>query len=219
MRWSSSRRWSRGSRLRVHVLAHRFRALHRSLLSAHIARLAQAAATWLLAGTPHVRASDVAFPSLAERRQEQAWLACYGFSAERVAPARAPDAFTAAVMARIAERTTLPSSGAAIRSGLVSGEGLRAVAGILSLSAGIALVSGCLFTLLAPAEALLVLGTAITACAALISLLHALFQLLVSAASNDAVIIACAAVPASALLVWYRLIRQPTGNPSTLREA
>jgi hypothetical protein len=171
----------------------------------------------LLDATPQARASHIAFPSLAERRQEQAWLACYGFDAERITPARAPDAFTATVMARIAERAALPP--AAVRPQLISGAGLRAVTGILFLSAGIALVSGCLFTLLAPAEALLVLGTAVTATVALVSLLHVLLQLLVSATSNDAVIIACAAVPAGVLLVWYRLLHQPHGNPSTLREA
>ncbi|HEU5441935.1 MAG TPA: hypothetical protein VFU88_21825 [Ktedonobacterales bacterium] len=218
MRWSA-RPYPHGSRLRAHTLAHRLlRAPHRPPLSTRVAHLAHSAVARLLDATPHARASQIAFPSLVERRQEQAWLACYGFSAERITPARAPDAFTTAVMARIAERAVLPPS-TAIRPQLISGAGLRAVAGILLLSGGIALVSGCLFTLLAPTEALLVMGAAITACVTLFSLLHALIQMLISVASNDAVIIACAAVPAGVLLVWYRLLHQPTGNPSTLREA
>lgn len=155
------------------------------------------------------------YPALAERRAEERWLAEWGLTRERLAPMRAPTDLTALVMARIAAD---PAAALAVSHAPASlrREGLPAAAATLAVSLLLVGASVIGFVVVAPADALLILGGLLTFAASVVDLLRQALVLLATAFTSDIVILACAAVPAAALLVWYRTMRD---TASLTREA
>lgn len=149
------------------------------------------------------------YPALAERRAEERWRAEYGLTRERLTPVAAPADLTALVMARIAADPAAAVMSRRAPIGLRR-EGLPAVAGTLFVALLVIVVSAVGFVTVAPGEALLALGAVVTAVVAVVELLRQVLLLLTGAFSSDAVILACAVVPAAALLLWYRTMRDAT---------
>ncbi len=149
------------------------------------------------------------YPALAERRAEERWLAECGLTRERLTPVAAPPDLTALVMARIAADPAAALVSRHVPAG-VRREGLPAAAGTLVVSLLLIVISVVGFVVVAPGEALLALGAVLTAAVTVVSLLRQIVLLLAGAFSSDVVILACAAVPAAALLVWYRTMRDAT---------
>lgn len=94
--------------------------------------------------------------ALRERRAEECWRAHVGIDAARARRASAPGDFTSRVMARIeADPEPLDPLTAAMVDGALSLRTLaRALAGSVGLAAVVALASGCLLAVLAPAQTL-----------------------------------------------------------------
>lgn len=149
------------------------------------------------------------YPALAERRTEERWLAQCGLTPERLTPVSAPADLTALVMARIAGDQAAAVASRRAPAGLRR-EGLPAVAGTLFVSLLLVAVSVAGFVIVAPGDALLALGAVVTATVAVVELLRQVLLLLTGAFTSDVVILACAGVPAAALLVWYRTMRDAT---------
>lgn len=152
------------------------------------------------------------YPALAERREEERWLADVGLTRERLTPVAAPAELTALVMARIAADPAATVASRHVPAG-VRREGLPAVAGTLFVSLLVLAVSVAGFVVVAPGDALLALGAVVTGAVSVVELLHQVLLLLTGAFTSDFVILACAAVPAAALLVWYRTMRDATTLP------
>ena len=155
------------------------------------------------------------YPKLAERHAEERWLAECGLTRERLTPVAAPSDLTALVMARIAADPAATLAAHHAPAGMRR-EGLPAVAGTLVVALLLGAVSTVGFVVIAPSDALLALGAVLTAAVAVVELLRQALLLLAGAFSSDIVILACAAVPAAALLVWYRTMRDAA---SLTREA
>lgn len=149
------------------------------------------------------------YPALAERRAEERWLAEHGLTPERLTPVAAPSDLTALVMARIAADPAAALMSRRTPAGMRR-EGLPAVAATLFVSLLLLAVSVVGFAIVAPGDALLALGTVLTAAVAVVELLRQMLLLLAGAFTSDVVILACAAVPAAALLLWYRTMRDAT---------
>lgn len=157
------------------------------------------------------------YPALAERREEQRWLAECGLTRERLAPVKAPSDLTALVMARITADPAATLAAATHRSPAgIRREGLPAAAGTLVIALLLLAASVIGFFAFAPGDALQALGAVLTFAVGVVGLLRQALLLLASAFSNDVVILACAVVPAAALLFWYRTVRDPA---SLTREA
>lgn len=155
------------------------------------------------------------YPALAERREEERWLADHGLTRERLAPVKAPSDLTALVMARISADPAATLVAHRAPAGLRR-EGLPAAAGTLAVALLLIAASVIGFVAVAPAGALLALGAILTFAASVADLLRQALVLLATAFTSDVVILACAAVPAAALLVWYRTMRD---TASLTREA
>ncbi|MFI5272888.1 MAG: hypothetical protein ACHQ4H_07650 [Ktedonobacterales bacterium] len=207
MRWSTTSARLRSSVTPLFsVIEQRSEALTRSLATrAHAARTGAAPPG---NETLPVRRL-VIYPALRERHEEAQWRASVGLTAERVVRAHAPDDLAAVVMARIVAQQQGVAGAQRMVAHRVQREGLTVAAATLVIAALLVLASGALVTLLAPAQALLVLGALLTAVVAAFELLRQVLLLLAGAFSSDTVILACAAVPAGALLVWYRFMREP----------
>ena len=144
-------------------------------------------------------------------------------------PASAPHDFTARVMARVsapeprdlsaariagwAEDTAMAARRAALeRAGIVAG----VVASVVASAAALALIAGCVVTILAPRAVLAFLGTMLTFAVAGLTGARALLALMLSVTSNDGLMLALAALPIGAMIIGSRLVRQ---SPDTLRRA
>lgn len=134
---------------------------------------------------------------------------------ERLAPMKAPSDLTALVMARLAADPAATLVAHRAPAGLRR-EGLPAAASTLAVSLLLIAATFIGFVVVAPADALLALGAVLTFAASAVDLLRQALVLLAIAFSSDVVILACAAVPAAALLVWYRTMRD---TASLTREA
>lgn len=155
------------------------------------------------------------YPALAERRAEEQWLAECGLTRERLAPIKAPTELTALVMARITADPATALAVSRVPLGLRR-EGLPAAAATFAVSLLLVGATAIGFVAVAPADALLILGGLLTFAASVVDVLRQALVLLAMAFTSDIVILACAAVPAAALLVWYRTMRDTT---SLTREA
>lgn len=155
------------------------------------------------------------YPALAERREEERWLAECGMTREYLVSVKAPADLTALVMARITADPAATLVAHRAPAGLRR-EGLTAAAGTLAVSLLLIAATFIGFVVVAPADALLALGAILTFAASVVDLLRQALVLLATAFSSDVVILACAAVPAAALLVWYRTMRD---TASLTREA
>jgi hypothetical protein len=155
------------------------------------------------------------YPALAERRAEDRWRSEVGLTRERLAPVPAPSDLTALVMARIAAG---PDADAAMHRSPapVRREGLPAVAGTLVVSLLFVVTSVAGLVIVAPTDALLAFGALLTAAMTVAELLRQVVVLLIRAFTSDVVILACASVPAGALLVWYHITHD---TASLTREA
>lgn len=134
---------------------------------------------------------------------------------ERLAPMKAPSDLTALVMARLAADPAATLVAHRAPAGLRR-EGLPAAASTLAVSLLLIAATFIGFVVVAPADALLALGAVLTFAASAVDLLRQALVLLAIAFSSDVVILACAAVPAAALFVWYRTMRD---TASLTREA
>lgn len=153
------------------------------------------------------------------------WLRTLGCDATSRKPASAPHDFTARVMARVTSpepRDHTPAhiaewaedtARAARRAAL---ERARIVAGIVATAAVLALIAGCVVTILAPRAVLSFLGMLLTFAVAGLMGARALVALLLSVSSNDGLVLALASLPIGALIIGSRLVRQ---SPDTLRRA
>lgn len=153
-------------------------------------------------------ASPALSPWHAERRREEAWLRETGMTLHSTA-VPAPDLFTTAVMARIAQRQATIIS-ARIPTHRHIRRGAPVALATLAVSIVFALISGFLFTLLAPNSVLLLLGTFIASAVALLGLIRDLLAMLGAAASNEGFMVALAAIPGAALVYWLRVARPST---------
>lgn len=164
---------------------------------------------------PKLPRRRLVYPALAERREEERWLTECGLTRERLTPMAAPADLTALVMARISGDPAAAVVSRRAPAGLRR-EGLPAVAATLLVSLLLLAVSAVGFVAVAPGDALLALGALLTAAVSVVELLRQVLLLLTGAFTSDVVILACAAVPAAALVLWYRTMRDAT---SLTREA
>lgn len=113
--------------------------------------------------------------ALRERREEECWRARIGMDVTRSRRAVAPSDFTARVMGRIeAEPELLDPMTAAMVEGALSLRTLaRALAGSVGLATVVALASGCLLAVLAPAQTLGLLTALLRAGVVLATVLRA----------------------------------------------
>lgn len=153
------------------------------------------------------------------------WLRTLGCERTIRKPASAPDDFTARVMARVtvqehrdtaavhlanwAEDTTKTARRVTLAR-------VGVVAAIVSFAALLALLSGCIITVLAPRAVLTFLGTLLTFAVAGLAGARALVGFVLSATSNDGLLLALAVLPIAALLIGSRLMRN---SPDALRHA
>jgi hypothetical protein len=87
------------------------------------------------------------------------------------------------------------------------------VAAIVAFAALVALLSGCVITILAPRAVLTFLGTLLTFAVAGLAGARAILALVLSATSNDGLLLALAALPIGAMLIGSRLIRHSPDTP------
>lgn len=153
------------------------------------------------------------------------WLHTLGCERTIRKPANAPDDFTARVMARVtvqeqrdtpvvriaewAEDTTRTARRVAMAR-------VGVVVAIVAFAALVALISGCIITMLAPRAVLTFLGTLLTFAVAGLAGARAIVGLVLSATSNDGLLLALAVLPIAALLIGSRLMRN---SPDALRHA
>jgi hypothetical protein len=153
------------------------------------------------------------------------WLRTLGYDRAIRKPASAPDDFTARVMARVSvqEQRDTPTvriaewaEDTARTAQRVALERLGVVVAILAFAALVALISGYAITLLAPRAVLTFLGTLLTFAVAGLAGARALVGFLLSATSNDGLLLALAVLPIGALLIGSQLMRH---SPDALRQA
>ncbi|WIG60028.1 MAG: hypothetical protein OJF49_002776 [Ktedonobacterales bacterium] len=184
----------------------------RSFNSRRPARLFSSSRFLIRSSSPSSPSSPMASPALspwhAERRREEAWLRETGITLHSSA-VPTPDLFTTAVMARIAQRQATIIS-ARIPTHRHIRRGAPVALATLAVSIVFALISGFLFTLLAPNSVLLLLGTFIASAVALLGLIRDLLAMLGAAASNEGFMVALAAIPGAALVYWLRVARPST---------
>lgn len=153
------------------------------------------------------------------------WLRTVGCNKISRKPTSAPDDFTARVMARVTVQEQHDTTAghivewaedAARTARRVALERARIVAAIVAFAALVALISGCVITILAPRAVLTFLGTLLTLAVAGLAGARAILALILSATSNDGLLLALAALPIGALLIGSRLARH---SPDTLRQA
>ncbi|MGZ3678664.1 MAG: hypothetical protein ACXWQR_08855 [Ktedonobacterales bacterium] len=153
------------------------------------------------------------------------WLRTLGYDRTMRKPASAPVDFTARVMARVsvqeqrettAERIAEWAEDTARTARRVALERVGVVAAIVAFAALVALISGCVITILAPRAVLTFLGTLLTFAVAGLAGARAMLALVLSMTSNDGLLLALAALPIGAMLIGSRLIRH---SPDSLRQA
>lgn len=160
----------------------------------------------------------------AEPRPDE-WLRALGYDTTTRKPASAPDDFTARVMARVtvqgqadtpAARLAGWAEDAAKTARRVTLERASVLVAIVAFAAALALIASCLITILAPRAVLTFLGMLLTFVVAGLTGARAILALILSASSNDGLLLALAALPIGALVIGSRLVRQ---SPDTLRQA
>ncbi len=153
------------------------------------------------------------------------WLRTLGYDATTRQPASAPIDFTARVMERVTlqEQRDTPAGriaewaeDAAKSARRVALERASIVAAIVTFAAILALIAGSVITILAPRAVLTFLGMLLTFAVAGLTGARAVLALVLSASSNDGLLLALAALPIGALLIGSRLVRQ---SPDTLGQA
>src|SRR5262245_16938633 len=135
-----------------------------------------------------------------ERREEDAWRLHVGMEHSQPPRMAAPNDFTSRVMARIETIEAHPLPPSALPTYAVppisSTLGpVPVVAGTIGIAAMMALISSCLLAILAPAQAVALLGAALSAGAVLLTLVRAALGVTSSAASGAGVILLLAIVP------------------------
>ena len=153
------------------------------------------------------------------------WLHTLGYDRTMRKPASAPVDFTARVMARVSVQEQRETTAGRIAEWAedtartarrVALERAGVVAAIVAFAALVALISGCVITILAPRAVLTFLGTLLTFAVAGLAGARAMLALVLGVTSNDGLLLALAALPIGAMLIGSRLIRH---SPDTLRQA
>ena len=142
--------------------------------------------------------------SAQERREEDLWRTHFGVDDARSARMVAPDDFTARVMARIAAEQMQTASAPAPR--LAVGP-MRVVAGAIGVSAILALTSSCALAILAPSQALALLGGVLSLGVLLLTVLRELFSVATSTAVGSGALLVLAALPLLGLILAAGLAR------------
>lgn len=156
------------------------------------------------------------------------WLRTLGCGQTIRKPAIAPDDFTARVMARVAVQEHKEQHDTAAVHIVEWAEDttrtaqrmmlarLGVVAAIVAFASVVALISGCIITILAPRAVLMFLGTLLTFAVAGLAGARAMLGLVLSATSNNGLLVALAVLPIAAMLIGSRLMRN---SPDALRHA
>src|SRR5262249_36777025 len=148
-----------------------------------------------------------------ERHEEEQWRVFVGMDAARQPGIATPGDFTARVMARIETleaqsasplslSTSLPAQ--AVHPAFPALGPIRVVAGTIGISAMMALISSCVLAILAPAQALPLLGAALSAGVVLLTLVRAGLGLTGSGASGAALLLLLTLVPLVVLIAAGR---------------
>jgi hypothetical protein len=153
------------------------------------------------------------YPTPEEREEEERWVQTVGLAAAHRATVVAPNAFTAGVMGRVAAQPPRNVMTAAPQTDASRLAGLRVAALTLALSALIAIVSGCVLTLVAPAAGLVALGMLVSGAVALLDLTERLVVLAGGAVTNDGLILGLAVIPGAVLLMRSVHSRLASGSP------
>jgi hypothetical protein len=140
--------------------------------------------------------------SAQERREEELWRMRVGVDAARSMRAAAPDDFTARVMARIAAEQMASAPAPRLAVGP-----MRVVAGAIGVSAILALTSSCALAILAPSQALALLGGVLSLGVLLLTVLREVFSVATSTAAGSGALLVLAALPLLGLILAAGLAR------------
>lgn len=141
-----------------------------------------------------------------ERRDEEIWRTESGLNMPQLAHTSAPHDFTSGVMARIAAQqaprlaSTITFSGPAV-------EPVRMLAGTVCISAMIALASSCILAILAPSQALALIGWVIGAGMIVLLALREILSLVTSLLASSGALFILGTLVVLTLMTVLRLAR------------
>jgi hypothetical protein len=153
--------------------------------------------------------------TLIERQEEDLWRAESGLDAPRLIQTSAPLDFTSEVMARIAARQA-PRPIVPVTLSTPAVEPVRMLAGTVCISAMIALASSCILAILAPTQALALIGWVIGAGMILLLVLREILGLATSLLASSGALLILGTLAALALMTVLRFAR---GEDQIIHEA
>jgi hypothetical protein len=141
-----------------------------------------------------------------ERKDEELWRTEAGLNVPQLTHTSAPDDFTSGVMARIAAQQA-PRLASTVTFSGPTVEPVRMLAGTVGISAMIALASSCILAILAPSQALALIGWVIGAGMIVLLALREILGIVTSLLASSGVLIILGTLAVLTLMTVLRFAR------------